>query len=662
MCGIAGFWHPSRPGFEPEGMLRAMGQAMRHRGPDSQGEWYDSDAGLGLSHVRLAILDLSPTGHQPMFSPDERYILAYNGEIYNFHTIRKELEEAGYAPEQGWRGTSDTEVLLAACMAWGVEGALTRSVGMFALALWDRRERVLSLARDRMGIKPLYYGLAGENLVFGSELKPILRHPAMERRVDRNALTQYLRYLYVPAPSCIFQGLRQLPPGTILRIRASDLDANIIPEPQAYWSVAQAVRQGLANPTRHEDVRQASEELESILQDAVNLRMIADVPLGAFLSGGIDSSTVAALMQAGSSRPVKTFSIGSHVAEYNEAEHARDVAERLGTDHTELYVSEDEARQVIPLLGSMYDEPFADASQIPTYLVSRLARQEVIVSLSGDGGDELFGGYNRYLMAPKLWRKLSRLGPSGRRAMAAMLRHGGETAVSGLYGLLKSTTPAKDRHLTFRDKLQKVTEAMAARDRMGFFHNLASYWLRPETLVDTAREPDTVFSAPSDEWRELAETLDYPRLMMAVDQVTYLPGDILAKVDRASMAVSLEARVPILDHRVVEFAWTLPLSMLIQGSQGKHILRQVLYRHVEPELVERPKQGFSIPLDTWLRGPLKEWAADLLDPQTLQRQGFFRPEPVTQAWHEHQSGRRNRQYQLWAVLMFQAWAREFSQV
>lgn len=657
MCGIAGFWNPSLES-DPQDLLAAMCEAMAHRGPDSRGHWFGRDAGLGLAHVRLAILDLSPAGHQPMHCDQGRYVLSYNGEVYNFAEIRAELESAGLAPESGWRGNGDTEVLLAACAAWGVESALSRCIGMFALALWDRRERALTLARDRVGIKPLYYGYAGRGLVFGSELKPLMLHPDFSRSLDREALTLYLRHLYVPAPRCIFEELRQLEPGCVLRLTQEQIAGRALGEPVRWWSVAEAVERGLAHASDLATPEAAAEALEPILASAVKLRMVADVPLGAFLSGGIDSSTVTALMQAQSSRPVKTFSIGSEVEEYNEAQHAAEVARLLGTDHTELTVTDQQAREVIPLLPRMFDEPFADASQIPTYLVSQLARQEVIVSLSGDGGDELFGGYNRYLLAPRLWSRLGCLPRPLRALMAGALRNGGEAALARLNTLVRGRSRSAKRQLTFRDKLQKVTEAMAARDRTAFYRTIASYWTRPQDLVRGGADSGHLLTALPAPWDRMARDMDFARFMMAADQVTYLPGDILTKVDRASMAVALEARVPILDHRVVEFAWTLPGSALLENGLGKAVLRRVLARHVPPETFERPKQGFSVPLDRWLRGPLRAWAEELLDEKAMRSQGFLEPGPIRKAWRTHLSGRRNMQHHVWAVLMFQAWARE----
>ncbi|MBG0778301.1 MAG: asparagine synthase (glutamine-hydrolyzing) [Desulfovibrionaceae bacterium] len=668
MCGILGFWGAPGERGELERTAHAMRDALRHRGPDSHGAWCDAKAGLALGHARLAIVDLSPAGHQPMVSACGRYVLTYNGEVYNFEALRAELERGGHAPAEGWCGHSDTEVMLAAFAAWGVEASLAKFVGMFAFALWDRRERVLTLARDRMGIKPLYWGYLGGGsggapvLGFASELAALRRHPAFGNGVDPAAAGLYLRYLYVPAPYCILKGLAKLEPGCLVRVRAEDVAARRMPEPGRWWSVREAMRRGLADPLPDDDGGAAAlAELTRVLSDAVRARMVADVPLGAFLSGGIDSSTVVALMQAASPRPVRTFTIGSPATGYDEAAHAKAVARHLGTEHTELYVRPFEAMEVIPLLARMYDEPFADASQIPTFLVSRLARAHVTVSLSGDGGDELFGGYNRYLFAPGIWDKLGPLPASARTVLAQCMRFGGERAVCAAYALASPFIGASRRQLIFRDKIQKVTEAMAATDRTAFFHSLVSFWKEPGELVRGLNgSPDG--GLPPTRFTDPARQPATPRFldwMMAMDQDTYLHDDILTKVDRASMAVSLEARVPILDHRVVELAWRVPMSLKIRGGLGKHILRELLYQHVPRDLVERPKQGFGIPLDSWLRGELRDWAEGLLAPGALEAHGLLRTEPVRRAWDEHLSGRRNLQYHLWGVLMLQAWLAEW---
>lgn len=654
MCGVAGYWNPSPPEGGHEAVLDAMNRAMRHRGPDACGGYADPDGGPALAHVRLSIIDLSPAGAQPMHSACGNLVVAYNGEIYNYADIRTELEALGEAPATGWRGHSDTEVLLEAIRVFGIAGAVSRCVGMFALAVWDRRDRSLTLVRDRLGIKPLVYGIADDTLLFGSEFKPLRRHPRWTGGVDPDALALYLRTLYVPEPFTIHAGFRKLEQGCLVRFTEEHLAHRALPEPEPYWSVIEAVRHGLDTPFTGTDA-EAADALEDLLTDAVRLRTVADVPLGSFLSGGIDSSTVTALLQKVTDRPVKTFTIGYKESAYDEASHAEAVARHLGTDHTTLRLDPADAHAVVPDLPRFYDEPFADASQIPTYLVSRLAREHVTVCLSGDGGDELFGGYNRYLLAPALWRRLARMPLPLRRALAPVLggRLGG--VLSAGYDAVSRVTNPRNRQLIFRDKLQKLAASMSAPTREAFFENITAYWIEPERFVRGASRPATHFSTPSS-WPPFE---DFARWMMAMDMRTYIPGDALHKVDRASMAVALEARVPILDHRVAEFAQRLPLSMKIRDGRGKWLLRQVLHRHVPAEIFDRPKQGFGIPIDAWLRGPLRDWAEALLAETRLRQEGYFDPAPVRRAWADHLSGRANRQYHLWGVLMFQAWLEEY---
>ena len=651
MCGILGLWGPPAPHETLAPVLGRMIATLRHRGPDSSGLWTLPQVGLGLGHTRLSILDLSPAGHQPMCGEGDSHAITYNGEVYNYQDVRGELEAAGLDPASGWCGHSDTEAILAAVRAWGLDAALSRFIGMFAFALWDSGARTLTLVRDRLGIKPLYYGFVGDTLAFGSELAPLRVLPGWKGGIDPSALGLYLRYLYVPAPHTIHPGIRKVEAGTLVRFTEEHIRTRTLPEPEQWWSLEEQVAQGVAHPFAGSDA-EAVDALDALLADAVRQRMVSDVPLGAFLSGGIDSSAVAALMQAASPRPVQTFTIGTPDPGYNEAEHARHVAAHLGADHTELYVQDAEARDVIPDLPRFYDEPFADASQIPTYLVSRLARKTVTVSLSGDGGDELFGGYNRHLIAPDLWERLRRLPGPVRSGLAVILRHGGERAVCAAYDLTKPLLPAARRHAIFRDKLQKVSDALAAPDRVAFYHALVSFWKNTAQVVPVAAPVATRLSHPP----AALAGLDFAPWMMAMDAITYLPGDILTKVDRASMAVALEARVPLLDHRVAAFAWTLPQRLKIQDGVGKRILRQVLYRYVPKDLVERPKQGFGIPLHSWLRGPLRPWAESLLNPGALGRTGLLNPAPIRRAWQDHLAGRRNYQYHLWAVLMFQSWA------
>lgn len=654
MCGIAGFW--GRPSEEDrlKRILTAMNDTLRHRGPDAQGIHASPQHGLGLAHTRLAIIDLSPAGAQPMQSPTGRYVIAYNGEAYNYMDVRRDLEAEGKAPSNGWRGHSDTEVLLAAIEAYGLCEALSRFVGMFAFALWDNQERTLTLVRDRLGIKPLYYGHAGDSLVFGSELKPLMAHPDFTRKVDRDALALYLRTLYVPTPYCMLEGVNKLEPGHFVTFAESDMAQRRLPAPSAFWSVKDAADAGLRHPFEGSE-NDAIDELERLLTDAVSLRTVSDVPLGAFLSGGIDSSTVTALLQRVSSSPVKTFTIGYEEGGYDEAAHAEAVAKHLGTDHTTLRLNPRDALTVIPNLPRFYDEPFADASQIPTYLVSELARKHVTVALSGDGGDELFGGYNRYTHAPSLWNKIGRLPLPARKAISACLGDSATKAIAAVYDAVSKITNPKNRQLIFQDKLQKVAASMTAADREAFFANLASYWINPWRFVHGARPKPTRFT-DSRHWPPFA---DYERWMMAMDMQTYMPDDVLTKVDRASMAHALEARVPLIDHRVAEFSQRIPLRMKIRNGRGKWLLRQVLYRHVPQQIFDRPKQGFGIPIDDWLRGPLRDWAETLLSEQRLRQEGFFDPAPIRKRFEDHVAGRRNWQYHLWPVLMFQAWQEEY---
>lgn len=641
MCGIAGLWTTEGFGREP---LRALVDEMRdtldHRGPDSFGTWVDAKAGVGLGHRRLAILDLSPLGHQPMTSGSGRYVVTYNGEIFNFVALRSELEALGHT----FRSESDTEVMLAAFEAWGVRGAVERFVGMFAIALWDTRDEHLWLVRDRLGIKPMFFGRVGRSFAFGSELSALTRVPGFERTVDREALAAYVRYNCVPARHSIWRGIHKLPPGAILHLREPLGE----PREQVYWSADEVARQGRANPFTGSDA-EAVEALDVQLRDAVRLRMLADVPLGAFLSGGIDSSTVVALMQAQSSRPVRTFSVGYDEAAYDEAPQARAVARHLGTDHTELVVSAQDALAVIPTLPDMYDEPFSDSSQIPTHLVSKLARKHVTVALSGDGGDELFAGYNRHLWAPRVWRRMGMIPDPVRRALGRTLHRIPPTAIDRAFGAVGRALPARLRIRVPGEKAHKLGNVLGATSEAAMYRALVSHQTDPLSLVIAAQEARA----------DLADAdlggLSFAESMMVLDLRTYLPDDILTKVDRASMAVALEARVPLLDHRVVALAWRLPMSMKIRGGVTKWALRQVLYRYVPRPLVDREKSGFGVPIDQWLRGPLKDWAETLLSPERLRREGYFRPEPVRKLWDDHQSGRRNTHHQLWDVLMFQAW-------
>ena len=649
MCGFAGFLSLNDIGGSDEAakLLRQMGARIVHRGPDSEGVWSDRAAGIGLVHRRLSILDLSAAGHQPMISADNRYVLAFNGEIYNHVRIRAELDATGYG--SAWRGHSDTETLLAAFLAWGVEAALQRCVGMFAIALWDKKNRILTLARDRVGEKPLYYGWQGQGskkiFLFGSELKALTSHPGFSSRVSRGSLALFMRHNYVPAPYSIYDDIFKLEPGCILTVSVADTACRV----SKYWdfqSVAKAGQSEFLNLTNDEIVN----ELESLAIASVRDQMVADVSLGAFLSGGIDSSTVVALMQSQSTRPVKTFTIGFNEEGYNEAVHAKAVAHHLGTEHTELYVTPGEAINVIPNLPSLYDEPFADSSQIPTFLVSSLARKYVTVSLSGDGGDELFGGYSRYLQANRMWTMLNRAPCTFRRGAARTIKSISVESWDRIAGPLMPFLPPRIRKVG--DRAHKFAELLHIEDAILFYRNLVSHWSEPESLVIGGFEHSNYFTQSHDS----SFVLGSIESMMLADSVTYLPDDVLVKVDRAAMGVSLETRVPFLDHRLIEFAWKIPLSLKIKQGRGKWALRQVLYRYVPRELVERPKMGFGVPIGNWLRGPLRPWAESLLDEQRLKQEGFLCSNLVRRKWNEHLSGHRNWQYQLWNVLMFQAWS------
>ncbi len=637
MCGISGFMGEIGSRDAALDALAVMTDSIVHRGPDDFGYWLDEAAGVGFGNRRLAIIDLSPAGHQPMESADGRFVMTYNGEVYNFQELRAELESHGHR----FRGHSDTEVMLEGFSRWGVEDALRRFNGMFAFALWDRREHILHLARDRMGKKPLYYGWSGRTLLFGSELKVLRAHPAFDAGIDRDALTLLLRHNYVPAPHCIYEGFFKLPAGTLLSLRERATPG--VATPRSFWSLSDVVESDHARPPIS-DPEDAIGRLDELLRDAVKIRMIADVPLGAFLSGGIDSSTIVALMQAQSSLPIRTFTIGFHEPTYNEAEYAKAVAAHLGTDHTELYVSPEEARAVIPRLPAIYDEPFSDSSQIPTFLISELARRHVTVSLSGDGGDELFGGYDRYLQGRRVWKTIGWAPASVRRKLGDLLRVPSTRAWDRV--LAKATRISRPGH-----KVHRLAELLGAEGAEGFYHGLVSYWLQPERVVIGGREPVTPLNDPS-RWPAAD---DFIQRASYVDAITYLPDDLLVKVDRASMAVSLEARAPMLDARVVEFAWSLSPSLKVRGGRSKWILRALLHRYVPKDLVERPKMGFGVPIDSWLRSPLREWAEDLLDVSRLKREGFFAPEPIRAKWEEHLSGAHDWQHHLWGVLMFQAW-------
>jgi asparagine synthase (glutamine-hydrolysing) len=653
MCGIAGI--VAERGLAP-GIVERILAPIAHRGPDDHGIWTDEAAGVGLGHRRLAILDLSSAGHEPMHSADGRFVITFNGEIYNHPELRKALEQAGAVPEGGWRGHSDVEVFLEGIVTWGLTETLRRSVGMFAFALWDRKERVLSLVRDRFGEKPLYYGWAGRDLVFGSELKVLRAHPRFADAIDRKALKLFAARTYIPAPLSIYERVFKLPPGCVLTVSLEGASRPRSEPPREgksedglslkrYWSYRDVVRSGLDDPIG--DEREALAELEAALARSIGGQSMADVPVGAFLSGGIDSSTIVALYQKYSSIPVRTFSIGFEEDSFNEAGHAKAVAEHLGTVHHERIVTVRETRDVIPLLPAMYDEPFADSSQIPTHLVSRFAREQVTVALTGDGGDELFAGYNRHFLAPRLWQQLQRVPQPVRAVSGSPLSRLPSQFWSGVGGLL----PGR-RQPHFGGKVQKALRvAASARNFDEVYCSFLDEW---------SNEPSPVLGGDGFDMRfdlDIGTSAPDAVRMMYCDGVSYLPDDILAKVDRASMAVALETRVPFLDHRVAEVAARIPLDMKVRGGRGKHIVRELLYGLVPRELVERPKAGFGIPVGQWIKGPLRPWAEELLDPGRLRAEGWFDAAAVSRRWRDHLSGARDSTPALWAILMFQAWLR-----
>lgn len=644
MCGIAGFLDISGAGKRDNlnKSVIEMTDVIRHRGPDDSGAWVDETSGIALGFRRLAILDLSPTGHQPMLSSDGRYVIIFNGEIYNFLELRENLSSLGHS----FQGTSDTEVMLAAILQWGLEKAVSQFNGMFAFALWDCKHLLLHLVRDRLGVKPLYYGWQGKKFLFGSELKSLRTQPEFKPEIDRQALTLLLRHNCIPGPYSIYKGISKLSPGTILTLHAKAPDEYRL---TPYWSVANVVESSIANPYRGSS-NDAVSELEKLLLNSVGQRMISDVPLGAFLSGGIDSSLIVALMQAQSDKPIKTFTIGFEESGYDEALYAREVAGILGTNHTELYLNDKETQAVIPELPALYDEPFADSSQIPTYLVSQLASQHVTVSLSGDGGDELFGGYNRYTWVPYIQSLFGWMPLPVRRSIASLLgKFPGHTIQ-----LATSQFPARLRLPNLNDKLIKLQETLETNNSEEIYFNLISHWKHPEQIVRNAKEPKGLLDN-REFWPKVS---NFTEMMMYLDMISYLPDDILVKLDRASMGASLEGRVPFIDdHNVVEFAWQLPMDFKIRNGKGKWILREILSHYIPRHLIDRPKMGFGVPIGSWLRGGLRDWAEDLLSEAQLDQEGFFNSQPIRQKWDEHLAGKHDWHYYLWDILMFQAWYR-----
>ena len=646
MCGINGFYSKSSSTFD--NVILKMNSAISHRGPDTNGTWLDKNSGIVLGHQRLSIIDLSVAGNQPMRSNSGRFILTYNGEVYNHLEIRKEIEKSNSNIK--WRGNSDTETLLEAIDFWGIEITLKKIDGMFAFGLWDHKIRSLILVRDRIGEKPLYYGWQGKGndkvFLFGSELKALKVHPEFNGVINRDAIALQLRHNCIPAPYSIYKDIYKLLPGHYLELKESDLKNGLLPSSKTYWSLTEKAIYGNNNQLALSEI-DIQKDLEKHLQSSVKKQMISDVPLGAFLSGGIDSSAVVALMQAQSNHPVKTFSIGFSEDDYSEAKYAKKIAQHLGTDHTELYVSSKKAMEVIPKLPSIYDEPFSDSSQIPTYLVSQLAKQHVKVALSGDGGDELFCGYNRYLMSKK-FSNIYRYMPLSLRKI---LKSGLQSISPQNWSKISKLLPGFSEYSNFGDKIYKVANVLEAKTLYDQYYMLCSHWQNPTEAVINSKEPSTLLI----EIKPELKGLNIQQEMMVLDFVTYLPDDILVKVDRAAMASSLETRVPFLDHKLIEYVWKIPQSLKLRDGQGKWILRQILNQYVPKNLMERPKMGFGVPIDTWLRGPLKDWAENLLNEKRLQQEGYFNPKLIRDKWAEHLNGKKNWQYDLWDVLMFQAW-------
>jgi len=647
MCGIAGFisYNNSLSREQLGQYCERMTHTLTHRGPDDFGIWCDELTGVAFGQRRLSIIDLSSHGHQPMISHDGRLVIVLNGEIYNHIELRDKLAALGYQ----FRGGSDTEVAVCAIQQWGMESALTRFVGMFAIAVWDRETRKLFLARDRVGEKPLYYGKVNNSLLFASELKAITAHPDWRADINHDSIAQMFKYSYIPAPHSIYNNIYKLMPGTWIETTTQQDFRSIKPVP--YWSFENIVLSSADSRRHHRDPQEVVNELEGLLSETIADKMIADVPLGAFLSGGIDSSMVVALMQSRSSRPVKTFSIGFHESEFNEAVYAKQVAAHLGTDHTEMYMTPEDCLSVIPKIPDMYDEPFSDSSQIPTYLVSRLARQEVTVALSGDGGDELFGGYSRYLIGLDTWNKINRIPPLVRSVGGKLISHVPPALIDTMVKPIRPLLPKAFQYNQFGQKLHKLASVWNSTTPDSIYNTFILLWPNPEEIVLGAHRLDML-----DKYRPTLNKLhNYTERMMFTDTVTYLPDDILVKVDRASMAVSLEVRVPFLDHRIIEYIWNQSPDVKIVGNEGKWILRQILNKYVPKSLIDRPKMGFGVPIDHWLRGPLREWASDLLSADRLKREGLLDPGPIQAKWNAHLSGETSWHYHLWPVLMFQAW-------
>jgi len=644
MCGITGFFDTTAASSESCLMevVRRMSGALTHRGPDDEGRWADAACGIALGFRRLSIIDLSSTGHQPMISASGRFVIIFNGEIYNYPELRAELLQAF---DIKFRGTSDTEVMLHAFDNWGIEATMRRLNGMFAIAVWDRTERALYLCRDRIGEKPLYYGWMGNTFIFGSELKSMAAHPRFQAAIDLTALAGYVRYGYVPCPRSIYQGVYKLAPASFIKVTKTVT----VPVPQPYWTMKEVVQRGSDHPFRG-STEDAVESLTQRLQHTVKTRMQSDVPLGAFLSGGIDSSTIVALMQSASTRPVHTFSIGFQEDSYNEAKDAERVAKHLHTEHTDFYLSSAQALEVIPKLPELFDEPFSDSSQIPTFLISQLAKHHVAVALTGDGGDEVFGGYNRYRWHGRGWNLLTKAPRFARAGLGGAITLLSPAAWDGVFKLGSPFLPSSALQRLGGQKLHKLANILQARSERELYQQISSVSPFPAELLNAEYRSISCDPLPAS-----SGVSDFIEEMMYLDTLTYLPDDILVKVDRASMGAGLETRAPFVDHEIIEFAWSLPLSMKIRNGVGKYVVRKVLERFVPPALTERPKSGFGIPLGSWLRAELRQWAEALLDPTQMRRHGFFDVAAVHKKWHEHLSGRRDWAFQLWNVLALQAW-------
>ena len=646
MCGINGFYSKSLSTFN--NVIVKMNSAISHRGPDAKGTWYDKNSGIVLGHQRLSIIDLSSAGDQPMQSNSNRFILTYNGEIYNHLEIRKEIEKNNSFTK--WRGSSDTETLLESIDFWGVEKTLQKIQGMFAFGLWDKKTRSLTLARDRMGEKPLYYGWQGKGnnrvFLFGSELKALKVHPGFDEQINRGAIALQLRHNCIPAPYSIYKDIYKLLPGHYLELKENDLKENFLSTPKKYWSLSERIIEGNKNQLKLDDEK-ILKDLEGILKLSVKKQMISDVPLGAFLSGGIDSSTVVALMQSVSNNPVKTFTVGFEENDFSEAKYAKNIAKYLGTNHTEIYVSSKKALDVIPKIPNIYDEPFSDSSQIPTFLVSQLTKQQVKVALSGDGGDELFCGYNRYLVT-ETFSNIFRFMPLiFRKTLASTIRSISPKKLDKILNFL----PKLDHHSGFGDRMHKVANVLDLKELNDIYYTLRSHWPNPSEIVKNSKEPSTLLT----KYKPNLNILNHQEKMMALDLLTYLPDDILVKVDRAAMASSLETRIPFLDHKLIEYVLKIPHSLKFRNGQGKWILKRILNQYIPKNLTERPKKGFEIPLSSWLRGPLRDWAENLLNEKRLNEENYFNSKLIREKWSEHLSGRKNWQHDLWDILMFQAW-------